>query len=157
MAKELKKRSASHVVRERDRQLTAEANEWARQQTRRWFDEHKTGFYTASDILQSLDERRDAPGAWLRWLSDYPTRYQMVRNAFVSLAKRELLETRDEYNALNRPATAYQRASDLDVWTVAVDGDDVESVTALVVEWLRERKRALKGVRSIVISRARGD
>ncbi len=153
MSKELKKRSASEIVRERDRQLTAEANEWARSETRRWFDEHKSGFYTPSDILEGLDERRDAPAAWLRWLGDYNTRYQMVRNALVSMAKRELLETRDEYNALNRPATAYQRASDLDAWTVKVEGEDIEGVTELVLEWLRERKRALKGIRAIAISR----
>ena len=141
------------MVRERDSQLTADANEWAREQTKRWFDEHRTGFYTASDILQSLDERRDAPGAWLRWLSEYPTRYQMVRNALVSMAKRELLETREEYNALNKPATAYQRASDLDAWTVTLEGDHVDGLSERVTEWLREHKRALIGLRSIVISR----
>jgi len=75
----------------------------------------------------------------------------MVRNALVSLERKGVLEARQEYNALNKPATAYQRASDLDAWTVVVEGGEEQKVTDLLAEWLRENKRDLQGVRAIGI------
>ena len=154
MTKQVNKRSTSAtVIKDRDHQLAAEANEWARTETRRWFDTHTVGFFTPGDILIGLDEREDAPGAWLRWLSDYSTRYQMVRNACVALHKREYLESRQEKNALNRDATGYQRARDLDDWTVVVEGGEDANVSELIAGWLREHKRTLKSVRTIAITR----
>ncbi len=145
-------RRTSTIIQDRDAQLAAEANEWARHESRRWFDDHKTGFYTPADILQGLDERADAPPAWLRWMSDYSTRYQMVRNACVALARKEFVDTRQEKNALGRDATSYQRARDLDSWQVVVAGGEEASVTDLVTWWLRENKRSLRGVRTIAIT-----
>lgn len=157
MTKSIKeKRSTSPVVQDRDAQLAAEANEWARGQTRQWFEDRKTGFYTPADILAALDERQDAPPAWWRWMSEYPTRYQMVRNACVALHRKEFLESRQELNANNREATSYQRARDLDDWRVAVEGGEQDSVTELVAGWLRSNPKALKGVRTIAITRRTG-
>jgi hypothetical protein len=121
---------------------------------RRFYEEqHKEGFYLVSDILVWLDEREDAPAAWLRWLSQYQTRYAMVRNVCVSLARTGYLDTRQELNSLNKPATSYQRARDLDAWDVQVAGDDAESVTDLVTGWLRANPKALRGIRAISITR----
>jgi len=147
------KRNTSTIIQDRDAQLAAEANEWARAEVRKWFDTNKVGFYSAADILANLDERVDAPSAWLRWLSEYATRYQMVRNSLVSLAKREFLETRQGMNALGREATEYQRARGLDDWQVVVQGGEEDSVTDLVTGWLRSNPRALKGCRAISITR----
>lgn len=151
--KETHKRNTSTIIQDRDAQLAAEANEWARAEVRRWFEDHKVGFYTAADIMAGLDERPDAPMAWVRWLSDYQTRYHMVRNSVVALAKREFLETRQGMNALGKEATEYQRARDLDDWQVVVQGGEEESVTDLVTGWLRSNPRALKGCRAISITR----
>lgn len=151
--KETHQRNTSTIIQDRDAQLAAEANEWARAEVRRWFETNKVGFYSAADVLAGLDERSDAPMAWVRWLSEYNTRYHMVRNAIVALHKREFLETRQGMNALGREATEYQRARDLDNWQVMVQGGEVESVTDLVTGWLRSNPKRFKGVAAITITR----
>lgn len=147
------KRTTSTVIQDRDSQLAAEANEWARAEVRKFFSTNKVGFFTPADVMQQLDEREDAPTAWLRWMSSYPTRYQMVRNACVAMHKREFLESRQEKNALGKDATSYQRARDLDDWQVTVKGGDVASVIDIVTGWLRSNPKALRGVAAIDITR----
>lgn len=145
---------SSPVVQDRDAQLAAEANEWARGQVKAFFEANRTGFFLPGDILASLDADPNAPTAWIRWLSEYQTRYAMVRNPCVSLHKAGMLETRSEPNALGRESTSYQRARDLDDWTISVTPSDMSaSVIDIAAGWLRSNPRSLKGVEAIVITR----
>lgn len=151
-----KKQRERTVHSERDAEWISEANAWAKSLTTVYFEQvGKTGQHTVADILAWLDNREDMPTAWIRWLDPrtYQTRYQMVRNACVTLAKEGYVETGETYNAKGKQAVSYI-AVPFDDWTVEVDpATDTDRVTGLVRGWVHAHRGELQSVQTIVITR----
>lgn len=149
---ELAARTITPLVNARDRAWIAEANAWAKAMVHEYFTQ-STGLHTVADVLLWLDERKDAPQAWVRWLGQYQTRYGMVRNACVSLARDGYLDTSEFQNSKGRDAIAYTYTGATAAYTVDVHPrTEAARVTGMVRAWLHSQREHLAGVESINIT-----
>jgi hypothetical protein len=149
-------RQESSAIQDRDAQLMELANAWGKAQVRRFFEERKSSGeqYTPADVLNALDERADAPAAWLRWADQYNTRFAIVRNACVAMARRGVLTAGSTTNALGRDAACYALSGDVAEWAVVVSPPDkADRVLALVREWLEGNPAMFAGVTAITATR----
>lgn len=142
----------SSAPTERDMQWMAEANTWVRTAVPAYYERFSTGLHTVADVLVWLDSHPEVPTCWARWMSVYQTRYQMVRNACMALARDGYLETSETQNAKGRDAVAYSRVRQPE-WMIAVSPSaEADVVTALVRRWLHTNRNALRNVATITIT-----
>lgn len=139
----------------RDTEWLTEANAWCKAMVHQYWQDHRSGLHTVADLLVWLDTHPDVPREWVRWAGQYQTRYQMVRNACVTMARQGYLETSTTVNRNDREAVAYHYAgSPSDGWSVNVDdptGSD--QVAGLLRAWLFAHRKELADVRSITLLR----
>lgn len=137
-----------------------QANAWCKAMVIAYFEHHTTGQHTVADVLPWLDNRPDVPTAWARWMSEYQTRYQMVRNTCVSLAREQYLDTGRAPNAFGRDAVTFVYRKP-EPWAIEVHpASEQERVTGLLRRWLHENADELRTVSAIALThkdRARPD
>jgi hypothetical protein len=147
-----KVRRAVGFVSQQDEQWIIEANAWCKAMVIAYFEEHTTGQHTVADVLPWLDNRPNVPTSWARWMSEYQTRYNMVRNACVALARENYLDTGRVPNAHGREAASYVYRTP-EPWAIEVHpSSEQERVTGLLRRWLHDHADELRTVSAIAIT-----
>lgn len=148
------KRTTAPEWTERDQQWMAEAKEWMTTQVDAFFDKAvaQPNYYTAADALGWVDTRSDLPVAYVRFLSEYDTRYNWAASLLDRMAKAGELEVGVTVNARNREARCYRRPRAQE-YEIQVEGPHAERIRTAITQWLAANPEL--GLDSLLITRGK--
>lgn len=148
------KRTTAPEWTERDQEWAATAKVWMEAQTNDFFDNavKQPNYYTAADVLGWIDTRQDLPTAYVRFLSDYDTRYNWTNALLERLGRAGELEVGTTINARNREARCYRRPRAQD-YDIQVEGPHAERIRTAITQWLALNPEL--GLDSLLITRGK--
>lgn len=131
------KRTTAPAWTERDQAWMSEAKGWMTENVTRFFEGTSSGpsYYTTSDVLGWLDCRPEIPTAYVRFLGDYPQRYNWLNSLLERQARKGALETSVTTNARGREARCYRQARSSE-FSVEAEGPGADQAVAAIKAWL---------------------
>lgn len=147
------KRTTAPEWTERDQAWMSEAKGWMTENVGRFFEGTANGpsYYTAADVLGWLDCRPELPVSYVRFLGDYPQRYNWLNSLLEKQARKGALEVSTTVNARGRDSRCYRQARASD-YSVEAQGPGADKVIGAIKAWLEANPDI--GLDSLLVTRS---